>query len=209
MNEINVKTSETIGKFSAPNILVRRQFISAAGLAAVGLIVPLSDSEAATMLQKAAKLGISERYVQHFGSEVISYGNYIKKLRLKNISINQVIAPHAKNRGRVYNSLPPRHMWKKVKPTLKAIDRLVSETKVPLKDIVSAYRSPRYNAACPGAKRGSYHQKNVACDIVLHTSPWRVTKAARRLRSAGVFRGGIGSYRGFTHVDTRGVNVDW
>jgi hypothetical protein len=29
------------------------------------------------------------------------------------------------------------------------------------------------------------------------------------VRSKGAFQGGIGRYPDFTHIDTRGYNVDW
>jgi uncharacterized protein YcbK (DUF882 family) len=76
-------------------------------------------------------------------------------------------------------------------------------------EIVSAYRSPAYNATCSGARRGSWHQANVALDVKFAASPSTVAGAARSLRSRGLFRGGVGRYGTFTHIDTRGRNVDW
>jgi hypothetical protein len=29
------------------------------------------------------------------------------------------------------------------------------------------------------------------------------------MRKEGVFKGGVGRYPGFTHIDTRGSNADW
>jgi hypothetical protein len=29
------------------------------------------------------------------------------------------------------------------------------------------------------------------------------------MRNCGLFRGGVGGYGGFTHIDTRGQNIDW
>jgi hypothetical protein len=40
-------------------------------------------------------------------------------------------------------------------------------------------------------------------------APSVVAQTARTLRSRGVFRGGVGRYSTFTHIDTRGQNVDW
>jgi hypothetical protein len=32
---------------------------------------------------------------------------------------------------------------------------------------------------------------------------------ARNLRDRGLFKGGIGGYWNFTHIDSRGENMDW
>ncbi len=205
-NETPILTSGLTG---SPNILVRRHFMATAGAAVAGIFVPFSKSEAASLFGSASDLGIEERFIQHFGTSVLEYGKEIKSWRLRNISINQLIAPHAKVHGSVHNSLPPREMWSGMRATMKAVDHIIYASKAPLKEIVSAYRSPAYNRTCPGARSGSYHQKNVAVDIVLQDSPSRTCQAARILRSRGLFKGGVGSYRGFTHVDTRGMNVDW
>ena len=79
----------------------------------------------------------------------------------------------------------------------------------PVKEIVSVYRSPGYNKAVRG-NRGSYHMSNQAIDVMFNkTSPWKVARAAKQMRNKKVFKGGIGRYRHFVHIDTRGVNADW
>lgn len=93
--------------------------------------------------------------------------------------------------------------------TLKIAERIAMEMKVSRVEVVSAYRHPAYNARCAGAKSGSWHQANAAVDIKLPVSAYRVTAMARELRNLGLFRGGVGGYRSFTHVDCRGQNVDW
>ena len=121
----------------------------------------------------------------------------------------QVIKAHAKRRGSVWNTLPPKSMWRNMAPTLKTLDRVAIELDQPVKEIVSAYRSPSYNARCAGARRGSWHKANVALDVKFHSRPSSVASIARNLRSRGHFRGGVGRYYSFTHIDTRGQNVDW
>ena len=140
---------------------------------------------------------------------VHQYGNYILGLKLKNITPRMVIAPHFKTRGRVRNSLPPKKMWKDIGPTLKVVDKLCDEIGLPVKEILSVYRSPEYNKAVRGNK-GSYHMRNQAVDFVFKSrSSWSVAKTARKLRCKEIFKGGIGTYRRFVHIDTRGENVDW
>lgn len=140
---------------------------------------------------------------------VHQYGNYILSLKLKNITPRMVIAPHFKTRGKVRNSLPPKKMWKQIGPTLKVIDKLSLDIGVPIKEILSVYRSPEYNKAVRGNK-GSYHMCNKAVDISFkNKSSWSVAKSTRKLRSNKFFKGGIGTYKRFVHIDTRGKNVDW
>ena len=93
--------------------------------------------------------------------------------------------------------------------TLRVIDRISSEMRTPVMEIVSAYRTPAYNARCGGAKSHSWHMANVAVDVRFDTSARKVTSATRSLRDRGLFKGGVGSYSSFTHVDTRGTNVNW
>lgn len=100
-------------------------------------------------------------------------------------------------------------MWKSMAGTLKATDRIASALGQPVREVTSAYRSPGYNRRCPGAKRNSWHMQNFALDLKFNASPWQVAKAARYVRSKGYFKGGIGRYSSFTHVDTRGQNIDW
>ncbi len=138
-----------------------------------------------------------------------TYAQYLNTLKLQNITAQDVISAHAKQRGPVWNTLPPRQWWTRMGYTLRVVDRISSMMDVPVREIVSAYRSPAYNARCSGAKARSYHQANVALDVQFETSARNVTHAARSLRDRGLFKGGVGSYSSFTHIDTRGTNVNW
>jgi uncharacterized protein YcbK (DUF882 family) len=121
----------------------------------------------------------------------------------------EMLRAHFKMRGNVCNTLPPREHWKNIAPTLRVADELRERLGVPLVTIASAYRSPSYNATCPGAAAHSYHTRNMALDLVFDCAPEKVVKAAGTLRAEGFFAGGIGRYTGFTHVDTRGKAADW
>lgn len=148
-------------------------------------------------------------WVARQGTNLRDYASYLGSLRLQRLTPQQVIASHAKKHGAVWNTLPPRAMWRQMVPTLRVIDRVAMELGQPVADIVSAYRCPVYNATCPGAKSGSYHQANVAVDVQFSSQPAMVAQATRSLRSRGLFQGGVGRYPTFTHIDTRGENVDW
>jgi hypothetical protein len=152
---------------------------------------------------------LPQEWVARQGSELKAYAEFLASLRLQQLTPQQVIAAHAKQRGSVWNSLPPRAMWRQMAPTLRVIDRVSMQLGQPVKQVTSAYRAPAYNARCPGAKSGSYHQVNVAVDVQFDASPSVVAQTARSFRSKGGFRGGVGRYPTFTHIDTRGNNVDW
>ena len=141
--------------------------------------------------------------------KIQSYAHYLKSLRLKFVSPEQVIKAHARRKGSTWNSLPPMSMWRAMGGSLKAADRLGATLGMPVKNVASAYRSPAYNRRCPGAKRNSWHLRNYALDLQFNTSPYKVARAARYLREKGHFKGGVGRYSTFTHIDTRGYNADW
>jgi hypothetical protein len=161
---------------------------------------------------QAAALDLSAlppEWVALQGGELKVYAAYLTSIKLQRLTPQQVIAAHAKRHGRLWNKLPPRSLWRQMVPTLRVIDRVAMEIGQPVGEIVSAYRCPAYNATCPGAKSGSWHQANVAVDVKFAASPSTVAGAARSLRTRGLFRGGVGRYGSFTHIDTRGQNVDW
>jgi hypothetical protein len=137
------------------------------------------------------------------------YARYLRGLNLKSISPQQVIEAHAKNKGSIWNSLPPKKWWTRMGYTLRVADRIALEMNIKDAEIVSAYRCPAYNAHCEGAKAGSWHQANVAVDVRFPVRPSKVTAAARNLRDRGLFKGGVGGYWNFTHIDSRGENMDW
>jgi uncharacterized protein YcbK (DUF882 family) len=89
------------------------------------------------------------------------------------------------------------------------VDKVSARLGEPVHEVISVYRCPAYNATCPGAKSHSYHMRNNAVDMRFNASPRKVAATARDMRKAGLFKGGVGQYPGFTHVDTRGSNADW
>jgi hypothetical protein len=103
------------------------------------------------------------------------------------------------------NTDPPRSLW----PSLLAVVKVADEARHRLGKglrISSAYRSPAYNRAIGGAS-ASIHMRGGAID--LSGSPATLHKILTQMRAEGLFRGGIGRYRTFVHVDVRGKNADW
>jgi uncharacterized protein YcbK (DUF882 family) len=103
------------------------------------------------------------------------------------------------------NTDPPRSLW----PSLLAVTKVADEARHRLgkaAKINSAYRSPAYNRAISGASK-SIHVLGGALD--LSGSPATLHRILTQMRAEGLFRGGIGRYKTFTHVDVRGKNADW
>lgn len=208
-----------------PAMLHRRKVIGGMGLTGLGLLA--TTHPAAAFFQSTPKVNVgtgassqpaSRRidlsdlpadWTRNQGKELPDYARYIWSLKLKNISTAQLISAHAKNHGSIWNRIPPRQWWTRMGYTLRVADRIATEMNVSEVEVISAYRAPEYNARCEGAKSRSWHQANVAVDVKFPVRASQVTATARNLRDRGLFRGGVGGYWNFTHIDTRGENVNW
>jgi len=205
----------------------RRRVIGTLGLAGLGLVTSSISAKAdgaprvnvrtnsrttAPLVNPNGRIDLTElppEWAQTQGSVLPAYARYLSTLKLQNISVAQVIEAHAKSKGSIWNILPPKAWWARMGYTLRVADRIAMEMGVRQVEVVSAYRSPAYNSHCEGAKNGSWHQANVAVDVKFTASASQVTRTARELRDLGLFRGGVGGYADFTHIDSRGTNVNW
>lgn len=195
-------------------LTTRRSALGRLGL--TGLALAAASSPAAAFAtagsqshQRVDLTALPPEWAHAQGQPLLDYTRYLLGLKLQHITPAQVIAAHAKNHGTIWNTLPPRSWWSRMGYTLRVVDRIASHLRVPVKEIVSAYRCPAYNAHCAGAKSGSWHQANLAVDVVFPVRPSVVTAMSRNLRDRGLFQGGIGGYSTFTHIDTRGTNINW
>lgn len=204
----------------------RRSVISTLGLAGFGALVSSNTANAVTSgatpkvsvptrsisvpaPQPAAFGDLPEEWVQRERALLPEYTRYLSKLNLKSICPKQVIEAHAKSHGPIWNTLPPKAWWTRMGYTLRVADRIALEMNVTQVEVISAYRCPAYNANCEGAKSRSWHQANVAVDIKFPARASAVASTARNLRNRGLFKGGVGGYWNFTHIDSRGENMDW
>ena len=110
----------------------------------------------------------------------------------------------------VRNDTPPIERWHRILPTLEIVAK-VREQFGPTA-INSAYRSTVYNIAVYEGRKAtvSLHTQNNAVDFRCNEgTPEQWGQFLKNLRATGLFSGGIGIYRTFVHVDTRGTNADW
>lgn len=115
------------------------------------------------------------------------------------------LAPYFK---RNKNTFPPASLRKNFVETIRVLDDLRGALGKPI-TITSSYRSPAYNAGVGGKSR-SLHLKFNAIDFqVKGVSPKKVHAVLVAMRSAGRFKGGVGLYSTFVHVDTRGYSASW
>ena len=142
-------------------------------------------------------------------AEVRDFEAYLAAHPQRYLRPDEIIRPHFKKRGDTLCGLPPREIWPRLVPTLRVADELRHRLEVPLRRVVSAYRSPSYNAKCPGASRYSQHLQNRALDLVFDCPAVEAFAMAEKMRQEGVFTGGLGLYKNFVHIDTRGRNATW
>jgi hypothetical protein len=108
------------------------------------------------------------------------------------------------------NTYPPRDLWANLGPTAHVLDALRNALGAPIQTL-SVYRSPAYNACISGSASNSLHMKFMAVDFSSSDgkSPVHWARQLKAMRDAGVFKGGIGVYQSFVHVDTRGTNANF
>jgi hypothetical protein len=108
------------------------------------------------------------------------------------------------------NTYPPRDLWANIGPTARVLDALRKALGAPIQTL-SVYRSPAYNACISGSASNSLHMKFMAVDFSSSDgkSPVHWARQLKAMRDAGVFKGGIGVYQSFVHVDTRGTNANF
>lgn len=211
----------------------RRQALGTLGLASLGVLAssmpvgaftsPKNDGStprvsvpiasritSLTVAPPTAKLpDLPEEWAERQGHLANDYLKYLNGLKMQCVCPKQVLESHAQSKGTIWNSLPPRVWWNRIGYTLRVVDRIAREMNVSQVEVISAYRCPAYNAHCPGAKSGSWHQANIAADVKFPVRAAKVTSTARELRDLGLFKGGVGGYWNFTHIDCRGNNINW
>lgn len=137
-----------------------------------------------------------------------NFSDWFDNLGVRHFDADEFTDYFARVRDGVKNSTPPREMWGNIVQTIRIVDDLRAHLKRPVV-LLSSYRSPAYNRAVGGA-RASQHLRFNALDIAVSgRSPEAVFSVLEQWRDAGKFRGGLGLYPTFVHIDTRGSNATW
>jgi len=129
-----------------------------------------------------------------------------------NFSAKELLAKGGSNsvgKCKGLNADPPQELWENCIELARALQAIREKAGVEVR-INSCYRAPAYNK-CIGGKPASQHLQFKAADITIKDGgsarSWH--KLVLGLRNQGVFKGGIGLYSNFVHVDVRGKNADW
>lgn len=104
------------------------------------------------------------------------------------------------------NTDPPDSLWPNMEATAKVLQEARRRLKAPIR-ITSAYRSPAYNKRIGGVSNSTHVRFN-AVDLVTD-APAKLYLILMEMRREGLFKGGLGLYRSFVHLDTRGHNATW
>lgn len=136
------------------------------------------------------------------------FGEWFATLGLRHFVASEVLATIGNRRGSAVNSMPSPELWGNIEPTLRVVEELRERLGAPIR-INSAYRDPDYNKAIGGV-RSSQHLKFKALDITSPSAtPEEIYNELVKMRTEKVFKGGLGKYVKFVHVDTRGTNANW
>lgn len=146
------------------------------------------------------------------------FEQFIDRLGLEHFRGAEFTPYWSRTRGGVRNAVPPEALWPHIVPTLVVLDELRDALGGAI-DLVSTYRRPAYNAAV-GGEPHSFHMQFRAIDFSSGVgSPPRWAALLRKMRGkkfrlpgnggSFTFRGGIGTYPTFVHVDTRGYDANW
>jgi len=159
--------------------------------------------------RRREKYWSGSRKKRQMTADLQDYRKFLEGLRLRHFRPAELLGYRNAERDGVRNALPPRALWRHIVVPLWVADQLREHLGARC-TITSSYRSPAYNAVCPGAVSGSQHTRNCALDLVYAGVSTRVVaNRLLALRRAGAFRGGIGRYDGFVHLDNRGYAATW
>lgn len=145
--------------------------------------------------------------------------SYLDSFGFKHFTGRRDFTPYwSRVRKGVRNAPPPEEYWPNIIKTLTLLDALRDHLGVSIA-IHSSYRRPPYNAAVGGATKSQHLVFNALDFSSAKGSPsqWAATLKSWRGKTFEIpgghgrftFHGGVGLYRTFVHVDTRGSDVSW
>ncbi len=173
----------------------------AAGMEGVEVIPQLPDAVVANLVSPHAGW-------QHYSKFV----EFVATMGLRHFIADELLFlgnQHKAGKCKGLNDYPPELLWRNIAPTVAVLDKLRQEIGAPI-HFHSLYRAPPYNKCIDGSATNSFHMRYQAIDFVCDAgTPATWAAKLREYRNRGVFAGGIGVYKTFVHIDTRGTNADW
>lgn len=152
----------------------------------------------------------------------LEFRQYLGLLELRHFDPMEFLIAVGRSRDVYVNEFPPRELWPNIVPTAIVLDEIRERIGQPMV-ISSCYRSEGYNKAVGGVS-DSQHIKFKAADVSSPvTMPHMIFRTAKELigtefqlpfplyhgQDTFVFEGGIGLYKNFVHIDTRGYHTTW
>lgn len=143
------------------------------------------------------------------------FRQFIAGLGLRHFAFREFLflggSHHAPGACHGLNALPPKSLWTNLSATARVLDELRERLGASIR-LNSIYRNEAYNGCLSGAAAESQHKSMRAADFTAADGRgpqhWRSVLLKMR-DNENLFKGGIGIYNTFVHVDTRGQNADW
>lgn len=155
----------------------------------------------------------AESSFEVFSDYLTEFEMFMANLNLRYFTASEFLylggGHHAPGGCKGKNRVPAKNKWPRIRDTAGALDEIRHRLDAPVL-LNSIYRNRSYNT-CIGGVSGSLHMQFNATDFRCTDgkSSGHWASVAHRLRDEGFFKGGIGIYNTFVHVDTRGVNKSW
>ena len=130
----------------------------------------------------------------------------LDKWGVKNFTAREFFYRGASDERLQLNTDPPAELWPNMEQTAKVLDEARRRLKAPIR-LTSIFRSEAYNRRIGGVRNSSHRLFNAADCVTEH--PAKLYLLLMDMRREGLFKGGLGLYRSFVHLDTRGHNATW
>jgi len=136
------------------------------------------------------------------GSEMRKLDEMLRANGIVHFSAMELAKPGRRHTSGVINVAPPPELYRNIIPTARVLEWFRRQTGRQVR-VTSGFRSPNYNRAV-GSGSKSMHPKFNATDIQVEgMTPKQVYD--KLLEHPDAARFGLGLYRSFVHIDTRGV----
>jgi len=135
-----------------------------------------------------------------------AFQRHLDKWGVKHFTAREFFYRGASDAKLQLNTDPPVELWRSMETTAKVLEEARKRLGAPIR-LTSIFRSEAYNRRIGGVKNSSHCRFNAADCVTEH--PAKLYLLLMDMRREGMFKGGLGLYRSFVHLDTRGHNATW